>query len=103
MELHKQRLIYVITRDDFYAVAGSSIAAIEMVVNITCEIVGMDDVFDVRRIPLAAVILLQKAGSMTIWLKRYYNHNIRDMQPIIDSLERADKQWIVAGKLLSNL
>lgn len=103
LELHKQRLMYVTTHYDFDAVAESSLAAIEMVVNITCEIVGMDDVFDVRRMPLAAVILLQKVGSMMVWIERYYNRKSRDMQPIIESLERAGKQWIVAGKLLFNM
>jgi hypothetical protein len=72
-----------------------------MVLNITHDIICMDDVLDVRRMPLSAVILLQKAGTMAILLHKNYNRNIGVLQPIIGSLKRASKQWPIASKLIS--
>ncbi|KAE8167925.1 hypothetical protein BDV40DRAFT_295045 [Aspergillus tamarii] len=80
-------------------ISESSIAAIEMALNFARDIVLMDDILDNQRMPLAAVLLLEKAGTMAIVLNAHYKRNIDVLEPLIGSLERASKRWTIAALL----
>ncbi|KAJ5438285.1 transcriptional regulator family: Fungal Specific TF [Penicillium daleae] len=74
-----------------------------MVMSITRDITAMDDILDVQRMPLAAVLLLEKIGLTAIWLENYFGLSIGTVQPIIESLERASKRWTIASQILEEL
>lgn len=84
---------------NFDSVRESSIAAIESALNITRDITSMDDILNVRRMPLAAVLLLQKAGSVAVWLQIHFNHINEVLKPLTESLERASNRWMIASQL----
>lgn len=69
-----------------------------MALNFARDIVLMDDILDNQRMPLAAVLLLEKAGTMAIVLNAHYKRNIDVLEPLIGSLERASKRWTIAGQ-----
>lgn len=71
--------------------------AIETVLEVTKEIVGMDDINDVQQMPLAAVLLLKKARSMAIALEHYRNRDEQMVQYATASLERARWRWKIGG------
>lgn len=100
IELHKKRLMClgsVPGRQN--NVRESSIAALEMALNITRDITCMDDILSISKMPLAAVFLLQKAGTVAAWLEKHFNHMTEVLQPVTESLERASKRWIIASQL----
>lgn len=101
MELHKGMLMTPSNNDSSPASrsesASTATATIEMTLNILHDIVRMDDVLKVQRMPLAAVMLLQKAGSMACWLQINHGHRVNALQPVIESLERASRRWGLAG------
>ncbi|KAJ6125581.1 transcriptional regulator family: Fungal Specific TF [Penicillium samsonianum] len=104
IELHKQRLMSLDSLPgNFDSVRESSIAAIESALNITRDITSMDDILNVRRMPLAAVLLLQKAGSVAVWLQIHFNHINEVLKPLTESLERASNRWMIAKRVSSEL
>ncbi|KAI2732722.1 transcriptional regulator family: Fungal Specific TF [Penicillium roqueforti] len=104
IELHKKRLMClgsVPGRQN--NVRESSIAALEMALNITRDITCMDDILSISKMPLAAVFLLQKAGTVAAWLEKHFNHMTEVLQPVTESLERASKRWIIASRISREL
>lgn len=101
MELHKGMLMTPSNNDSSPASrsesASTATATMVMTLNILHDIVRMDDVLKVQRMPLAAVVLLQKAGSMACWLQISHGRRVEALQPVIESLERAGWRWGVAG------
>ncbi|KAE8418957.1 hypothetical protein BDV36DRAFT_252707 [Aspergillus pseudocaelatus] len=96
LELHETASTSGPHGDSSPLISESSIAAIEMALNFTRDIVCMDDILDVQRMPLAAVLLLEKAGTMAIVLNAHCKRNIDVLEPLIGSLERACKRWTIA-------
>ncbi|CAG9942801.1 unnamed protein product [Clonostachys rosea f. rosea IK726] len=78
-----------------------SLLAIDSVLNTTRDITGMDDVNNVRRMPLAAVLLLRrtvKAASMFNSTLGYHP-NPGVLEDLAGSLRRARFQWRIAGDI----
>ncbi|CAH0042301.1 unnamed protein product [Clonostachys rhizophaga] len=78
-----------------------SLLAIDSVLNTTRDITRMDDVNNIRRMPLAAVLLLRrtvKAASM-LDSSLGYHPNPEMLEDLTGSLRRARFQWRIAGDI----
>ncbi|CAG9996292.1 unnamed protein product [Clonostachys byssicola] len=73
--------------------------AIDSVLNTTRDITRMDDINNIRRMPLAAVLLLRRTVKATSMLKSAldYHPDTEMLEDLAGSLRRAKFQWRIAG------
>lgn len=97
VELHQTRLALLCDTAEDDSLRKNSALAINMAVRLTVDIVSMDDILKVERMPLTAVILLQKAASVTTLGTLPHEFEEVSMRAMLGSLERASWRWKVAG------
>jgi transcriptional regulator of aromatic amino acid metabolism len=78
-----------------------SILTMETVLNITREIVRMDDVNNTNLMPLSAVLLLRNVVRVGKTLATTHNRTVQGLEDILASLKRASSRWEIAHKFLT--
>ncbi|VUC27375.1 unnamed protein product [Clonostachys rosea] len=98
IELHiKSIMSFSASGNENGSARASSLLAIDTAINVTRDIVGMDDINNIRKMPLAAVLLLQRAIAATSMLISECKTDIGVLQDLAGSLQRAKFQWNIAG------
>ena len=77
-----------------------SILAVETVINMTSDMVRLEETDDLTMMPLAAIVLLRKCASAALSLSLYRGRAPSTLQNILGSLGRAKRRWGAAGKPL---